>query len=388
MLEQDRNTFEYFYQQCCNDIVNERVTPEIKSDTSIRLASLQIYEYVLTNRIKQQEELQLVGNGKNMKQVTNINQLYKQINIKELDQQYGLEHFLPASVYELVKRKELIRLLKHSMKLNQQLFNLNPNNINSMMDLESNINMGHGCYETTSVTTTTTTTASALAASSSKNQSITPLQIKIHYLKMLSELPCYGSMTFNTSRKMILPNKTNKDQTGDLNKNKMTNSPIKLITLNELLIVAPKQGLGYIDNLHSVTTPMTILKISDINTIKVAMNDETSLFDVKIYKQPLTNNKINGTEKVTSNDTNNNNAEQENIKELPFFVIPLDSSETEQFIILVRAYQSLFNLKSPEQLNGLNLKSLIDQSSINVIWKSGDNWWSEQGIIIFNQTFF
>lgn len=387
MLEQDRVTFEYFYQQCCNDVVNERVAPEIKSDTSIRLASLQIYEYVLTNKVKQQEEQQLAGNEKNIKQVININQLYKQINIKELDQQYGLAHFLPASVYELVKRKELIRLLTHSMKLNQELFNLNPNNINSMMDLDSNVNTGHGCYETTSITKTTTTTASALAALNNQNQSITPLQIKIHYLKMLSELPCYGSMIFNTSRKMMLSDMISKDEPGELSKNK--NSPIKLISLNELLIVAPKQGLSYIVNSHSVTNPTTILKIDDINTIKVVMNDETSLFDVKIYKQPLTNDRINGINKVNLNDSNNNsNTEQENIKDLPFFVIPLDLSETEQFIILTRAYQSLLNLKSSKQLNGLNLKSLINQSSINVIWESIDNCRNEEGSLFLIRNFF
>ena len=35
LLEEDRVTFDYLYQQSCNDIVNERFVPEIKYEISI-----------------------------------------------------------------------------------------------------------------------------------------------------------------------------------------------------------------------------------------------------------------------------------------------------------------------------------------------------------------
>ncbi|ESP02142.1 hypothetical protein LOTGIDRAFT_111314 [Lottia gigantea] len=51
LLKEDSIAFEYFYLQCCNDIVNERFASELKYDTTLRLAALQIQQHAMTNNM-------------------------------------------------------------------------------------------------------------------------------------------------------------------------------------------------------------------------------------------------------------------------------------------------------------------------------------------------
>lgn len=68
----------------------------------------------------------------------------------------GLDRFVPVSLLESMKRKELRKLLSHFLKQNQ-----------------------------------------ALCAPGQKH--LTALQAKLHYLKIISELPSYGSKCFSTN---------------------------------------------------------------------------------------------------------------------------------------------------------------------------------------------
>ena len=68
----------------------------------------------------------------------------------------GLDRFVPASLAESMKRKELRKLLTHFIKLNANL-----------------------------------TTAG--------QKQLTALQAKLHYLKIISDLPSYGAKCFSTN---------------------------------------------------------------------------------------------------------------------------------------------------------------------------------------------
>ena len=68
----------------------------------------------------------------------------------------GLERFVPTSLTESMKKKELRKLLAHFLKLNSNL-------------------VSHG------------------------QKFLTGLQAKLHYLKIISELPSYGAKCFSTN---------------------------------------------------------------------------------------------------------------------------------------------------------------------------------------------
>ena len=68
----------------------------------------------------------------------------------------GLERFVPTSLTESMKKKELRKLLTHFLKLNSNL-------------------VSHG------------------------QKFLTGLQAKLHYLKIISELPSYGAKCFSTN---------------------------------------------------------------------------------------------------------------------------------------------------------------------------------------------
>ena len=73
----------------------------------------------------------------------------------------GLEKFVPSSLAETMKRKELRKLLGHFLKLNSSL--------------------------------------TAGGGNGSSQKSLTALQAKLHYLKIISDLPSYGAKCFSTN---------------------------------------------------------------------------------------------------------------------------------------------------------------------------------------------
>lgn len=70
--------------------------------------------------------------------------------------EFGLEKFVPVSLMETMKRKELRKLLTHLLKLNQTMTGTN--------------------YKT-----------------------LTALQAKLYYLTIIAELPSYGAKCFSTN---------------------------------------------------------------------------------------------------------------------------------------------------------------------------------------------
>ncbi len=81
----------------------------------------------------------------------------------------GLDRFVPASLAESMKRKELRKLLTHFLKLNAT----------SISQQQQGQAAG----------TTSGTTAKTLTA----------LQAKLHYLKIIADLPSYGAKCFSTN---------------------------------------------------------------------------------------------------------------------------------------------------------------------------------------------
>lgn len=97
LLNEDPQAFQYFFQQCCNDVLSERFSSELKPDMAMRLASLHIHQYLLAN-----------------KQTTKG-------SIKTIEKEDGLDRFLPKNVLSNWKIKELRKMINHHMKQNQNL---------------------------------------------------------------------------------------------------------------------------------------------------------------------------------------------------------------------------------------------------------------------------
>ncbi|KAL8614814.1 hypothetical protein ACOMHN_055840 [Nucella lapillus] len=97
LLKEDPIAFEYFYLQCCNDVIHERFASEMKYDTALRLAALQIQQHAIANNMA------------------------PKISIKAVIRDCGLDRFVSRSLLESMKGKELKRMLTQYLKMNQSL---------------------------------------------------------------------------------------------------------------------------------------------------------------------------------------------------------------------------------------------------------------------------
>ncbi|XP_041438285.1 FERM and PDZ domain-containing protein 4 isoform X2 [Xenopus laevis] len=97
LLRRDPVAFEYLYVQSCNDVVQERFGPELKYDTALRLAALQMYIATVTTKQTQK------------------------ISMKYIEKEWGLETFLPSAVLQSMKEKNIKKALSHLVKANQNL---------------------------------------------------------------------------------------------------------------------------------------------------------------------------------------------------------------------------------------------------------------------------
>lgn len=95
LAQKDRHAFDYFYRQCCNDVLKEKFHPELDRDTTLHLAALQIYQQALST-------------------VSNYSVTVKSIEKHDF---FDLSHFVPQSLLDSVKRKEIVRILKHYLKM-------------------------------------------------------------------------------------------------------------------------------------------------------------------------------------------------------------------------------------------------------------------------------
>jgi hypothetical protein len=78
------------------------------------------------------------------------------VTVKMVEKEYGLERFVPASLAETMKKKEMQKLLGHFLKINTNM-------------------LGPG------------------------QKQLTALQAQLHYLKIIAELPSYGAKCFSTN---------------------------------------------------------------------------------------------------------------------------------------------------------------------------------------------
>ncbi|XP_028846144.1 FERM and PDZ domain-containing protein 4-like isoform X2 [Denticeps clupeoides] len=97
LLRKDAVAFEYLYVQSCNDVVLERFGSELKYDTALRLAALQMY--ILTINTKQTQK----------------------VSLKYIEKEWGLALFLPPAVLSSMKEKNIKKALTHILKTNQNL---------------------------------------------------------------------------------------------------------------------------------------------------------------------------------------------------------------------------------------------------------------------------
>ncbi|XP_078684739.1 uncharacterized protein LOC144918109 isoform X2 [Branchiostoma floridae x Branchiostoma belcheri] len=133
LLRRDPNAFEYLYMQCCNDVIKERYATELRFETALRLAALHMHEFMVATTNK------------------------RKMSIKYIEKECGLDKFLPPSMLQTVKEKELKRLLGHHLKVVQH----------------------------------------SLTAPGQKT--LSPLQAKLHYLKIMSELRSFGGKYFQAT---------------------------------------------------------------------------------------------------------------------------------------------------------------------------------------------
>ncbi|XP_046695661.1 FERM and PDZ domain-containing protein 4 isoform X3 [Silurus meridionalis] len=97
LLRRDPVTFEYLYVQSCKDVVLERFGSELKYDTALRLAALQMY--ILTISTKQTQK----------------------VSFKYIEKEWGLALFLPPAVLSSMKEKNIKKAIAHILKTNQNL---------------------------------------------------------------------------------------------------------------------------------------------------------------------------------------------------------------------------------------------------------------------------
>nr|XP_023020684.1 FERM and PDZ domain-containing protein 4 [Leptinotarsa decemlineata] len=130
LAQKDLNALDYLYTQCCNDVIQERFAPELQYDTALRLAALHIYQHALANNMQASK-----------------------LTVKTVEREFGLERFIPASLLENIKRKEIRKLVGHFLKLHASMAGL--------------------------------------------GKQLTVLQAKLHYLDIVGQLPSYGAKCFS-----------------------------------------------------------------------------------------------------------------------------------------------------------------------------------------------
>ncbi|EHB14154.1 FERM and PDZ domain-containing protein 3 [Heterocephalus glaber] len=130
LLQRDPAAFEYLYIQSRNDVIRERFGMDPKPEMLLGLAALHIYITVSATRPSQK------------------------ISLKNVEKEWGLEPFLPPSLLQVIKEKNLWKSLSQQLKAHQ----MHP-------------------------------------SSSTKGSAV---QAKLQYLRILNELPTFTGVLFNT----------------------------------------------------------------------------------------------------------------------------------------------------------------------------------------------
>ncbi|GAB1600222.1 uncharacterized protein LOC106876727 isoform X2 [Argonauta hians] len=129
LLKEDPPAFEYYFTQCCNDVVQERFAGDLKYESMFRLAALHIQQHI-TSRGTQSK-----------------------FSLKSFEKEFGLNRFVPRTILENMKMKDVRRTLTHYLRQNQ-----------------------------------------SLSVPGQKN--LTSIQARLHYIKILSDLMTFGGRIF------------------------------------------------------------------------------------------------------------------------------------------------------------------------------------------------
>ncbi|RZB39804.1 FERM and PDZ domain-containing protein 4, partial [Asbolus verrucosus] len=199
LAQRDLNALDYLFTQCCNDVIQERFAPELQYDTALRLAALHIYQHALANNIAASK-----------------------LTVKTIEREFGLERFVPASLLESMKRKEVRKLVAHFLKLHSSM-------------------AGPG-------------------------KQLTALQAKLHYLDIVGQLPSYGAKCFSAGPR------------ADALERVILVSPkfgISQITGTRNSVVSSGNSEWSPKNLI-IPQPVPIANIEDMRRIEVRTDDEVS----------------------------------------------------------------------------------------------------------------
>lgn len=221
-------TFEYFYNQCCNDIVQERFSPELKYEIALRLSALHILQHALSTGA-------MTNNG-------------TKVNLKLIEKDITLKPFLPYTLVETMKSKELHKLLNHYLKQNQ------------------------------------------VQLCPSGQKTLTILQTKVHYLRIISELPSYGAKVFPMN--------------------------IRESIIESALLISRKFGLSHVTGLRN-SLPVTLARIEDITSVKLSSHHELcNSVSVEVHLKNISG-------------------------EVPFLRFALEERDAEELVLTLQGYHRL-----------------------------------------------
>lgn len=228
LLLNDPITFEYFYAQSCNDIVQERFAPELKYEIALRLSALHLLQHAIQTGM-------MTNNG-------------SKVNVKAIERECTLKPFVPYTLIETMKGKELHKLLNHYMKQNYS--QLCP--------------PGQKC--------------------------LTAIQAKVHYLRIISELPSYGAKIFPMN--------------------------IRETVIESAVLVSRKYGLSHVANLRN-SMPVTLARVEDI--ISIRLSNHSDFCNYVAVEVHLRNN----------------------TGEVPFLRFALEEHDALEFVLTVQGYHRL-----------------------------------------------
>ncbi|XP_072373108.1 FERM and PDZ domain-containing protein 1 [Scyliorhinus torazame] len=97
LLQDDPVAFEYLYRQSCNDVLLEKFAMEMKCNTAIRLAALQIQECILTSKQSQK------------------------VSMKYIEKDWGIENFVSPTLMHNMKEKDIRKAINYHLKNNHSL---------------------------------------------------------------------------------------------------------------------------------------------------------------------------------------------------------------------------------------------------------------------------
>ncbi|ETE69690.1 FERM and PDZ domain-containing protein 3, partial [Ophiophagus hannah] len=145
LLRKDPAAFEYLYIQSRNDVIRERFGMEPKPEMLLGLTALHIYITVSATRPSQR------------------------VSLKSVEKEWGLEPFLPPSLLQGTKDKSLRKALSQQLKAHQ---NQPPWGAEGPSEPAPRGHQGKA--------------------------GITTPQAKLHYLRLLNELPTFAGVLFST----------------------------------------------------------------------------------------------------------------------------------------------------------------------------------------------